>query len=315
MESSPKEQDNGCQHNPNKQETNSDTDVSHDSQSSEFSQLELMSQWRCNLNNLLEDLGIPACDSVTANESQDITPEIAEKLDYLKKTDVLLQQYDDFALSGAGFEKYKAAHLSVVNFLIQLYRQKEKQKEEKEREQKKEKKAVKFYFFSRAKHIQQQAETIPWSFAVFHLVLLLIATAALAIGGTLVTVSTQNNGIVRVLLVITVLAVIRATKKKIRNHRESALTPVRFITSLLSICSLSTVLYALLFIVIPVLCVWKIEPFWCDDVIIIGLGVFSLIIFSHSQGSGEDAAQLNDPNHANKESEDALNAVDTEVTK
>jgi len=314
MESSPKEQDNGRLHNPDEQKTNADADVSHDSKSSELSQLELMNQWRCNLKILLEDLGISVSDSVTANESQDITPEIAEKLDYLKKTDVLLQQYDDFALSGTGFEKYKVAHLAAVNFLTQLYRQKEKQKEEKEeREQEKDKKPVKFYFFSHAEHIQQQFETIPWKFTFFHFILLLITTVAFVKGAILITELTQNNGIVRLLLIALFLTFINMAKNEFKNHRASALTPIRFSISSLSIISLTSVIYALIFIVIPDFITWKYKPFWHDDVMIIGLGVFTFIMFGISQDDRE-TAKLGD-DHESKALEDSVKAVDIEITK
>jgi cation transport ATPase len=322
MESSPKEQKSRCQDNPDEKETHSDTDVSHDSQSPELSQLALMNQWRCNLNSLLEDLEIPACDSFIDNQPQDITPEIAEKLDYLKQTDVLLQQYDDFALSGSGFEKYKAAHLTVVDFLTQLHLQKEKQKqnqkeeqEKKQREQEKEKKTVRFYFFSRKKHINQQEQTIPWLFTFFHLILLLSATAALVVLGTFATVVTQNNGVVAVLLFITLLAIIRASKNKIRNYRNSASTPIRFIISLFSICSLVTVLYALVFIVIPVRYFWDVKPFLRDDIIIIGLGLFSFIIFSHAQNSRKQTAKFIALDQTDTVSEDVIKVSETVVAK
>jgi len=234
-------------------------------------------------------------------------------LDYLKKTDVLLQQYDDFALSGTGFEKYKVAHLAAVNFLTQLYRQKEKQKEK--REQEKENKSMRFYFFSREKHIQQQTETIPWSFAFFHFILLLISTAALMIGSALIVILTQKNGIVLVLSFLSFSAFMSIAKKIRKKYRESALTPVRFTISLLSICSLTTVLYALIFIVMPVFIAWEYKPFWRDDVIIIGLGIFAFIIFCHTQDNSEETVKLGEADNENKVSKDSVKVVDVEGTK
>lgn len=288
MEFSPEEQANG--YNCNQDNIKMNTDEPEDNKSSELSQLELIKQWRCNLNSLLEELGISNCNDINSVERQDIAPEIVDKLTYLKETDELLKQHDDFALSLVGFEKYKDANLSVMNSLTQVLLQKQAQNAEIEKECA----AVKFYFFSRAKHTQQQTKTIPWSFAFFHLILLVIATVALAIGAVLLIKLTQQNGIVKGLLLVTFLAIISMANKLRKHYRKTALTSVRFTTSLISICSLTTVLYALIFIAVPALCVWEIKPFWRDDVLIIGLGLFAFIMLSHGQENEDDVSKLAD---------------------
>jgi hypothetical protein len=308
MDSTLKDNANEYQQTPDEHSRNVDADTSHDNlpPRTELSQLELMKQWRCNLEHLRVDLGIPACNGMTANELKDITPDITEKLDYLKKTDELLQQHDDFALSEAGFDKYKNAHLLVVNFLTQVYQQKKEQEEVG---------PVKFYFFSRAKHIKQQAKTIPWLSSFFHLILLVITTVMLALVGVLVAVLTQSNGIVLILLFSLVISSISITKSKIKKYKASALTPVRFITSLLSICSLTVVLYALLFIAIPTLIVWEVKPYWRDDILIISLAFFSFIIWGHSHKSSEENASLNELDNKKIETVDAVKLADTEGMK
>lgn len=303
MESSFKDKANENQQTPD--ETNRDVGTRPESlpPREEVSQLELMKQWRVNLEHLQEELGIPACNSITADELKDITPDITEKLDYLKKTDELLQQHDDFALSEAGFNKYKNAHLLVVNFLTQVYQQKKEQEEVG---------PVKFYFFSRAKHIKQQAKTIPWSFALFHLILLVITSLVLLAGAAIIAVITQNNGIVWALLFLTFLNFFFIAKSKIKTYKVTAFTPVRFIISLLSICSLTVVLYALFFMAIPSLIAWEVKPYWRDDILIIGLALFSFILFGHSH---EDNKEVVSSDNTKIETVDAVKLADAEVIK
>jgi hypothetical protein len=307
VESSPKEQNSRCNHNPDEQVINTDTLHEKTTPESEQSQLELINQWQLNLKSLLEDLGISNCDSVIADELKGIMPDIVEKLDYLKKTDDLLKQSDDFTLSEVGFEKYKDAHLTVINFMTEAFLQ----KKVKEKDLKK----VKFYFFSRAKHIQQQAETIPWLFSFIHFILLFIAAAALLAGGVLTAVLTQKNGIVLVLLFVSFSAFIRIANKIRKKYQKTALTPVRFTLSLLSICSLTTVLYASLFIVIPAFFTWENKPFWRDDALIIGLAVFTFVIWNHTLKHSEEAINLAKVDNEKKVIEDTVKVAQSEVTK
>lgn len=269
----------------------------------EVSQLELMKQWRCNLEHLLEELGVHACNSIMAVELKDITPDIREKLDYLKKTDELLQQHDDFALSEVGFNNYKNAHLLVVDFLTQACKQKKELEEVG---------PVKFYFFSRAKHIKQQVKATPWLSAFFHFILLIITSFVLLAGAVIIAVLTQNNGIVWSLLIVSFLNFFFLAKSKIKTYKVTAFTPVRFIVSLLSICSLTVFLYALFFIAIPSLITWEVKPYWRDDIIIIGLALFTFILFGHSH---EDSEEVVSSDNIKIETTDAVKLAGVEVTK
>lgn len=305
MESSFKDKKNVYQQTPDELNRGDGAAISHDSlpPRTELSQLELMKQWRCNLEHLREGLGIPACYSIKADELKDITPDIREKLDYLKKTDELLQQHDDFALSEVGFNKYKNAHLLIVDFLTQAYKQKKEQEEVGQ---------VKFYFFSRAKHIKQQAKTIPWLSAFFHLIFLVITSLVLLTGAVIIATITQYNGIVWALLVLSLLNFFLIAKKKIKAYKVTAFTPVRFIISLLSICSLTVALYALFFIAIPSLIAWEVKPYWRDDILIIGLTLFSLILIGHSHGDSEWEVSSD---NTKKETADTVKLADVEVIK
>ncbi|MGB2742818.1 MAG: hypothetical protein WBC60_19920 [Cognaticolwellia sp.] len=299
MESVHKEQENIHQHPPEEANSNQGVNTPRDNQPEplKLSSSELMNQWRCNLKQLLKDLEIFSGDNVMTDEAKDIDPEIKVKIDYLKKTDDLLQEHNDFALSEAGFEKYKANHFNVMHFLTQLHQQKKTDEDNK---------TVKFYLLSRAKHINQQTRIIPWSLAFFHLIILVIASLTLVFGALAIIVSTQGNGIVLILLLATFLTIFRITKSKIKQHKKRALTPLRFNICLLSIYSLTTVLYASFFIITPILVVAKIKFAWLDDIIIIGLALFSFSIWRHSQ---------KEPNKAKIEPIAANNVNDIEAIK
>jgi hypothetical protein len=286
MESSFKEPVQECQQGSYKVNMDFEQAASHEKKPStpKLTQLELIAQWRINLQQLLKDLNLTSAENLVTSKFKDLAPDIKEKLDYLNKTDDLLQDNDDFALSDAGFDKYKSANLAIVRYLTQLHQEK-KSRDEGD-------KTVKFYFFSRHKHIKQQTNIIPWLFSFFHLVLLFIATLALIIGGTVVAVLSQMNGIVLMLLAAVLFTVFGIVKDKVRSYKVSALTPVRFITSLLSICSLTTVLYAMILIAAPAFIAWEFKTFWRDDVMIIGLGVFTFIMFGHSVEAPEETAKL-----------------------
>lgn len=286
MESSFKKNINECQQDSNKVDVETEQSASREETPStpELTQLELISQWRLNLQQSLKDLGFSISESNLANDINGFTPDINEKLEYLTKTDNLLLDHDDFALSDAGFEKYQSANLSVVSYLAQLHQEKKYKAEDD--------KNVKFYFFSRSKHINQQANSIPLLFVFCHLLLLIISTASLIIGGVIVANLSQMNGIVLLLLVAVLLTIFGIVKGKIRTYKEKAETPIRFIISLLSICSILTVVYAMLFIATPALLAWEFKPFWRDDVMIIGLGLFTFFMLGHSAEAPEEATEI-----------------------
>ncbi len=283
MESTFKEHSNEW----NQHSNHDDVQASHSGKTPstpELSQLELITQWQINLEQLLEDLGFSSSESDLIDELDGLVPDINEKLAYLNKTDNLLQEHDDFVLSDAGFEKYKSANLAIVRYLTQLY-QEEQLQEEGDR-------AVKFYFLSRAKHIKQQDNTIPWLFSFYHFLLLIVATAALIYGGYEVKQLSQGNGVVLVLLIFISFTLFDIAKNKVRAYKATALTPIRFSISLLSIFFLTTALYAVLLIAIPSFIVKMTKAMWLDDVMIIGLGIFAFILLTHSGDINEESAKL-----------------------
>jgi hypothetical protein len=131
-------------------------------------------------------------------------------------------------------------------------------------------------------------------------------------GAVRIAVLTQNNGIVWCLLVLSFLNFFFIAKNKIKTYKVTAFTPVRFIISLLSICSLTVVLYTLFFIVIPSSIVWEVKPYWRDDIMIIGLTLFSFILFRHSH---EDSEVVISSDNTKIETADAIELADAEVTK
>tara|TARA_R110001592_G_scaffold46675_1_gene148500 strand:+ start:199 stop:1122 length:924 start_codon:yes stop_codon:yes gene_type:complete len=241
---------------------------------SELSNLELMELWRCNLHHLLQKLGFKSSDDMQIRELKDVSSEIIEKLHYLKKTDEQLKLDSDFTLSDLGFEKYKSAHLLVVNFFTERYKQKKAEEESA---------STKFYFFSRTKHVSQQKKTIPWFYALSHSILLIVSCLILAVVAVSLIILTEQNLIVMFLVFVSVIHIFSIAIKRINKYKTSTRTPLRFLVSFLSICSQNVVLYATFFIVVPSVIVFDIKPYWLDDFIIIGLAIFSFVIWEHSR--------------------------------
>jgi hypothetical protein len=268
---------------------------------SELSNVELMELWRCNLHHLLQKLGFKSSDDMQIRELKDVSSEIIEKLQYLKKTDELLKLDSDFTLSDLGFEKYKSAHLLVVKFFTERYKQKKAQEESV---------STKFYFFSRAKHVSQQKKTIPWFYALSHSVLLVFSCLILAVVAVSLIILTEQNLIVIFLAFVSVIHIFSIAIKRIKKYKVSAKTPLRFLVSFLSICSLNVVLYAMFFIVAPSVIIFDIKPYWLDDFIIIGLAIFSFVIWEHSRETRKPKVSLDNKKVVLN---DAANCADSKV--
>jgi hypothetical protein len=286
-------------------ENNTATVISDDSlhPKSELSNLELMELWRCNLHHLLQQLGLKSSDDIQVRELKDINSEIIEKLHYLKKTDEQLKLDSDFTLSNLGFEKYKSAHLLVVNFFTELYKQKKAQEESV---------SARFYFFSRTKHVTQQKKTIPWVYALCHSILLIVSCLILAVVAVSLIILTQQNLIVMFLVFVAVIHIFSIAIKRIKKYKVSARTPLRFLVSFLSICSQNVVLYAMFFIVVPSVIVFDVKPHWRDDFIIIGLAIFSFVIWKHTREMSNPKVSFDNTKVVIN---DAVNGTDAKVTK
>ena len=274
-------------------EYNSDTDEQTQSTDTETpcenvepeaipTQIELITQWRNNLKHMLRDLGIVSVDGELRDDLKDITPECAEKLNYLHKTNKQLDLNEDFFLSESGFIKYRSAHFIVTDFMTKKYQQDKKENK------------VKFYFFAHNKHTKQQEETIPWLFSIVHFMLLIFIVGLFVFGSGLLLLKTQWNGLVQILIFLIGLFCFRHTVDSINIFKHSALTPVRFIISLLSISLLKTFFYGLIFISIPILIVMKQHPFWIDDVIIVGMGLLSFRLYRGSDWCSKEIENQSD---------------------
>lgn len=112
MESSFKEPVDECLQGSCKVNMDFEQASSHDTSTPELTQLELIEQWRFNLQFSLKNLGLSFSDKSLTDGLKDLSVDINEKLGYLKITDDLLFEHDDFTLSDAGFEKYKSTNLA-----------------------------------------------------------------------------------------------------------------------------------------------------------------------------------------------------------
>jgi len=260
-----------CEYNLNTDEQTKATDTETPYENSEPesipTQIELITQWRNNLKCMLQDLGIVSSDGILRADLKDITPECTEKLNYLHKTNEQLDLNEDFSLSESGFIKYKSAHFIVIDFMTKKYQQDKKENK------------VKFYFFARYKHIKQETEIMPWSFSIVHFLLLIFTIGLFVFGAGELLQKTQGNGLLQIFIFLIGFLCLRHAVDSIKIFKNTALTPIRFIISLLSISLLKTFFYGLMFISIPILIVMKQHPFWIDDVIIVGMGALFFRIY------------------------------------
>ncbi|MDO6611384.1 hypothetical protein Q4601_14320 [Shewanella sp. 1_MG-2023] len=243
-----------------------------------LTQVKLMKVWRDNQGYLLQQLGISDYSDPKLVRLNGITPEVVMSLNYLNKTEELLEQDSDFTLSPKGFEKYKSAHFISLKFLTETYEQRKAQEQAI---------SAKFYFFSRAKHIAQQKKSIPWHFTLFHFILLLVSafwSASILLGAFAVT---QKNHYVFVLITLSLINIYSIVRKRTQKYKITALTPFRFLVSYFSICSLITALYALLFVFLPFFIASKVNQYWRDDFILCGLVVFLFVVWGHSRNNGK----------------------------
>jgi len=229
-----------------------------DSQGSHFnetSQLELIKQWRTNLECLKSDIGAGSLPEMSEEQLSLVT----EGIDYLDRTNKLLDNNADFLLSDSGFLKYKTQYMLVFDYLSRSEKTEEKSS------------ISKFYFISRRKHIEQQQKKTPWIHSLVHLLFIPVVILLLVMASIWVMDQTQNNTLVKVILFWFFSVHISAAYALLKRFKKSAATPFRFRISLLGIHSLASLLKIGLVCVVPVLVAINFKHYWVDDVIIISL--------------------------------------------
>lgn len=139
--------------------------------------------------------------------------------------------------------------------------------------------SAKFYFFSRAKQIEQLLKPNRWVHSLFHLLITLVVILLLGVISLLVLVKTQDNLFVKLLIGWFWIVNIKTLSNLISKYKKSAITPFRFSVSLTGIHSLNVLIKVSLLGFIPFLIMSKYNAYWIDDVIIITLFIICLINF------------------------------------
>lgn len=264
--------------------TSSENDLEIESPSTQKppSQLELIKQWRASLGYLIDDLNLDK--EVVLKEEQHMS--VQKDIEYLEKINKLLDDNDDFQLSESGFSKYKTLHLKVFDYLSNLPKQATPQV------------ASKFYLVNITKHFEQQELQTDWKHCLTHLVLLPIVCSVFAIIAILLVDKTQNNIVVNILLLLCFISQFSVISELFDMVKQNAASPLRFKASLAVIYLFNRLKRFFWVCLIPIVIVMKIQPYWVDDVIIISLFIFYLLVRSADQYSNSESSSDSSENEA-----------------
>ena len=237
---------------------------SENDHNNEVSQLDLIKQWRLALESLKNDVGVGA---ISGDVSEEDFSDVLEGIDYLDRTNKLLDENDDFLLSDSGFLKYKRQHMLVFDYLSQSVKPKDSDINSK------------FYFVSRSKHIAQQHKISNGKHSFVHFLFIVVVILALGIASLWMVIQTQQNLVVKVLLLWFFFIHLRSAVQLIKPFKKTAATPFRFRVSLLGIHALNTFIKVNLMCFIPIGIALASKHYWVDDVIIISLATLCLFHF------------------------------------
>ncbi|GAB0111805.1 hypothetical protein [Pseudoalteromonas distincta] len=239
--------------------------VEAENQDNPLSQNQLIQQWRVNLASLKKDTGFEVPKELDKSDEKVTTA--LDAIAYLDKKNTLLDENEDFQLSDDGFATYKAKNMIAFEYLSQL------KKPDLIRN------SAKFYFFSRAKQIEQLLKPNRWVHSLFHLLITLVVILLLGGMSFFVLVKTQDNLFVKLLVGWFCIVNIKTAGNLIAKYKKIAITPFRFSVSLIGIHSLNVLIKVSLLGIIPFLIVSKYNAYWIDDIIIISLFISCLINF------------------------------------
>lgn len=251
--------------NPPSTESEVASEVEIESQEKPLTQHELMQQWRVNLASLKKDTGFEVPKDPDKDDEKLISA--LEAMKYLDTKNTLLDDNEDFQLSDNGFATYKAKHMIAFEYLSQLKKPNLIRN------------SAKFYFFSRAKQVEQLLKPSSWVHSLFHFLITLIVILVLGLISLLVLDKTQDNLFVKLLVGWFWIVNIKTAGNLIGKYKKLAITPFRFSVSLTGIHSLNVLIKVSLLGIIPFLIVSKYNAYWIDDMIIITLFIMCLINF------------------------------------
>lgn len=248
-----------------------------ETQDNPLSQNQLIQQWRVNLASLKKDTGFEVPKDSDKGDEKLISA--LEAMRYLDTKNTLLDENKDFQLSDNGFSTYKAKHMLAFAYLSQLTKLAPQGA------------SPKFYFFSRAKQIEQLSKPSSWVHSLFHFLITLVVILALGVISLLVLVKTQDNLFVKLLIGWFWIVNIKTASNLIAKYKKLAITPFRFSLSLLGIQSLNILIKVSLLGIIPFLIVSKYNAYWIDDIIIISLFISCLINFKPEEKPSKQVAE------------------------
>ncbi|MBQ4833202.1 hypothetical protein J8L70_08115 [Pseudoalteromonas sp. MMG010] len=252
-------------------------EVETESQVKPLPQHELIQQWRVNVASLKKDTGFEVPKDPDKDDEKLISA--LEAMKYLDTKNILLDENEDFQLSDNGFSIYKAKHMLVFEHLSQLTKLESKSE------------PPKFYFFSRAKQIDQLLKPSSWVHSLFHFLIMLVVILTLGVISLLVLDKTQDNLFVKLLIGWFWIVNIKTASNLIGKYKKLAFTPFRFSISLLGIHSLNILIKVNLLCILPFLIVSTYNVYWIDDIIIISLFITCLINFKSEEKPLEQVAE------------------------
>lgn len=251
--------------------------VEAETQDNPLSQNQLIQQWRVNLASLKKDTGFEVPKELDKSDEKVTTA--LDAIAYLDKKNTLLDENEDLQLSDNGFATYKTKHMIAFEYLSQLKKSDLMSN------------SAKFYFFSRAKQIEQLSKPSSWVHSLFHFLITLAVILALGLISLLVLVKTQDNLFVKLLIGWFWIVNIKTASNLIAKYKKLAITPFRFSLSLLGIQSLNILIKVSLLCIIPFLIVSKYNAYWIDDIIIISLFITCLFNFKTEDKPSEQLAE------------------------
>lgn len=251
--------------------------VEAETQDNPLSQNQLIQQWRVNLASLKKDTGFEVPKELDKSDEKVTTA--LDAIAYLDKKNTLLDENEDLQLSDNGFATYKTKHMIAFEYLSQLKKSDLMSN------------SAKFYFFSRAKQIEQLSKPSSWVHSLFHFLITLAVILALGLISLLVLVKTQDNLFVKLLIGWFWIVNIKTASNLIAKYKKLAITPFRFSLNLLGIQSLNILIKVSLLCIIPFLIVSKYNAYWIDDIIIISLFISCLINFKPEEKPSKKVAE------------------------
>ena len=218
-----------------------------------------------------------------------------KRLIHVVNTRNKLQDDDEYSLSAKGLEVFRAQSQTLLFYLRTTLKEKEEQK-----------KLIikKSRLFSYKAHIQRWVERMPWPTAIMQVVFLIAGLFVLASLTLFAYVLTDTNNIILVATAIFLLILIKPIPEELTQSLGDKNLSKSFILGNASLLLWRTLLYQIPLMLIG-FCVYKYNPYWQDDMILLYFITLTLPIFISlaSAGSWVTVKSSND-NYSQKATND-----------